>query len=193
MSKKGKVFEKHQLIPQQHEKLLLIWLEELFQQADLSCNELDVICYSCGPGAFTGIRIGASIAQGLALPNDLTVLAIPSLQVLAQGVYRERGEQKIIVIQDARIEQIYCGYYQLDSESLMQPIVADRICKLDEVDYSILQDAAVISNLSEEVFWPSAKDVLFIGKNLFDSGMRTKAFDALPMYLRSADAWRKIS
>lgn len=193
LSKNDSLFVKQDLIPQQHEKILLIWLEELFLQAAINSNELDVICYSCGPGAFTGIRIGAAIAQGLALPNELTVLAIPSLQVLAQGFYRKYGNQKIIVVQDARIEQVYCGYYQLNTENVMQPVVADSICKLDEVDYSLLQDAAVVSNLDKEIFWPSAKDVLDIGQISLNLGQHTKASDALPLYLRSADAWKKLS
>lgn len=196
LSTNNVIFEKQAFIPQKHEQVLLSWINELFTEAQLNRNSLDVICYSAGPGGFTGIRIGAAIAQGLALAQDLTVLAIPSLQVIAQGVHREKNVSNVVIIQDARIEQVYLGYYQVDSAGIMRAVNADSICKLTEINLSeFSQHSIIVSNMADLKgieFNPAAIDVLFLGKDLLQKGVATKAIDALPIYLRTENAWKKL-
>ncbi len=59
------ITERYQLAPRQHANLLLPMVEELLAESQLSINQLDALACQVGPGAFTGIRIAVSGAQGL--------------------------------------------------------------------------------------------------------------------------------
>lgn len=203
VAKDDLLFEKEALIPQQHAQVLLTWLDELFDEAQLDFAALNAIAYSCGPGSFTGIRIGAAVAQGLALTQEIITLAVPSLQVIAQGIHRETGAAEVIIIQDARMDQFYYGCYRLDQQ-VMQASQPDRICNFEELQLAgidqnslIVTDSKLIaaSGLKNTVtdYRPKAVDVLFLGRYLLDQGVHTTAMEALPIYLRPDTTWKKQS
>ncbi len=70
-------------------------------------RELDGLAFGAGPGSFTGIRIGCGVAQGLALGADLPVVAVPTLEALAQSVLRAHGWTKVLACLDARMREVY--------------------------------------------------------------------------------------
>ncbi len=80
----------HRMAAQQHAQLLLPMIDSLFTQAALTPAALDAVVFGRGPGSFTGLRIAAAAAQGIALGNDIGVVAVSTLQMLAQGVARTR-------------------------------------------------------------------------------------------------------
>lgn len=86
---------------------ILSLIESLLQEAGVAGADLDALAVSVGPGRFTGLRIGVAVAQGLAFAWHKKVIAIDSLAVLAQGVHRRYGEQKVIVTMDARRDEVY--------------------------------------------------------------------------------------
>src|SRR5438067_12758556 len=63
-------------------------IDAVLAQAGWRLADLDGIAFGAGPGAFTGVRIACSVAQGLALGADLPVVAIPSLLALEQEAWR---------------------------------------------------------------------------------------------------------
>lgn len=111
--------------PRQQTELLLPMIDEVLTEAGIRLDDLDALAYSCGPGAFTGVRIAAAVAQGLALGADLPVVAVSSLQALAQGAYRVHGAQAVLASFDARMQEIYAGAYLLDANGLMQAQTAE--------------------------------------------------------------------
>lgn len=135
--------------PRQQTELILPMIDEVLAEAGIRLNELDALAYSCGPGAFTGVRIAAAVAQGLALGADLPVVAISSLQALAQGAYRVHGARVVLASFDARMQEIYAGAYLLDSDGLMQPQTAEVACRPDALPEALrmawasLMDAAI--------------------------------------------------
>ena len=73
------------LDPQGHSQLLLGMIEEVLSEAGVLRDDLDAIVYDAGPGSFTGIRIGAGVAQGIALALEKPLFAISSLMTLAEA------------------------------------------------------------------------------------------------------------
>ena len=72
--------------PREHNRLVLSLIDGVLDAAGVARAELDGVAFSAGPGSFTGVRIGASVAQGIALGLDLPVSAVPSSEALAWGM-----------------------------------------------------------------------------------------------------------
>lgn len=88
----GDVRERYELAPRRHAELVLPWAEALLADAGLRRADLDAIAVARGPGAFTGVRLGISIAQGIALALDRPLVPVSTLAVLALAAWRSAGE-----------------------------------------------------------------------------------------------------
>jgi tRNA threonylcarbamoyladenosine biosynthesis protein TsaB len=99
--------------PPAHSATLLPALRQLLAEAQVSLAQLDVIACGIGPGAFTGVRLACSVAQGLALGADLPVAPVCSLLALAQA---QRPAEKVYCAMDARMNEAYVAAYQRDGE-----------------------------------------------------------------------------
>lgn len=106
--------ECYEVTPRGHSQRVLPMVEELLSQAGLKPAQLDAVVMDRGPGSFTGVRIGVSVVQGLAFALDLPVISISSLAALAQAAYREQGREQVLAVIDARMGEVYWGYYQLN-------------------------------------------------------------------------------
>ena len=78
----GAVHERFELAPRRHAELALPWAEQLLAEAGVAKSQLDAIATGRGPGAFTGVRLGVAIAQGIALALDRPVLPVSTLATL---------------------------------------------------------------------------------------------------------------
>lgn len=86
----GAVRERFEVAPRRHAELALPWAEALLSEAGIAKSQLDAIAVGRGPGAFTGVRLGVALAQGIALALDRPVVAISTLRVLAAaGISQE--------------------------------------------------------------------------------------------------------
>lgn len=116
---------RRQHAPRQQTELILPMVDELLAESGLALTQFTAVAYSCGPGAFTGVRIAAAVAQGLAFGADLPVVPVSSLQTLAQAAYRQHGARAVLAAFDARMQEIYAGAYALDADGLMQAITPE--------------------------------------------------------------------
>jgi len=105
------ITERFQLAPREHTKLLLPMMEEVLKEAGVTLNELDAIAFSCGPGAFTGLRIAAGVAQGAALAIDKPVIPVSTLFALAMTDLELADEDIIVSALDARMGEVYWGMF----------------------------------------------------------------------------------
>lgn len=98
---------------QRHSELLLPMLSDLLAEASVNWRQLDGLAFGMGPGSFTGLRIAASVAQGLALAHDLPVIGISTLEALAEEVGSgDAGCEDVLACLDARMGEVYAGHYR---------------------------------------------------------------------------------
>lgn len=115
----GAVEARHELAPRGHAQLILPMIDALLGAAGLSPAALDAVAFGRGPGAFTGLRIAAGVAQGIAFGADRPVVPVSSLAALAQGMYRERGARHVLAAVDARIGEVYFAAYEAGADGLV--------------------------------------------------------------------------
>ncbi|MEO7053234.1 MAG: tRNA (adenosine(37)-N6)-threonylcarbamoyltransferase complex dimerization subunit type 1 TsaB [Rhodanobacter sp.] len=115
-----------EIAPRRHTELVLPMADELLAEAGISRRALDAIAVGRGPGAFTGVRLAVSLAQGMALALDLPVITISSLAALALEASEEEGPAILAVI-DARMGEIYAASYRRDDRGGLIELDAERI------------------------------------------------------------------
>jgi tRNA threonylcarbamoyladenosine biosynthesis protein TsaB len=206
------VIQRYALAPREHAQLILPWVESLLAEAGLRLNQLDAIAVGRGPGAFTGIRIGVGVAQGLAFGADLPVIPVSSLQILAQTAYAKSQCDRVLVAQDARMNEVYWAGYRLAETGLMISVIDDQISlaekvqlPLDDQSWFAVGDAwqvyqqALTQHMSGISFkeisglFPEAQYLSILATQLFSQGQSVAPEEALPVYLRGKEAWKLTS
>lgn len=124
-----RLITRSELAPRRHAELLLPMCEQVLAEAGLSRRALDAIAVGRGPGAFTGVRLAVSAAQGIALALDLPVVPVSSLAALALDMADEAGDDgaAILAVIDARMGEIYAGAFRRDGDGLVQPLGEERV------------------------------------------------------------------
>ena len=185
----------------QHTSVILPMIQSFLEKANLTFADLDAIAFGCGPGSFTGIRIAASLAQGIAYANSLPVIPVSSLAAAAQAAYLQHGWERLLVAVDARMGEIYWGVYQVEN-NIVLPVMSDILATADTIpaippgEWCGIGDAwgAYCSELTARIGkqltdtakdqGPTAEAVLCLAKERFKKGDWVDAADALPVYLR---------
>lgn len=96
----------------QHARQLLPLIESLLEDCQVTLADLDALAIIQGPGSFTGLRIGSSVAQGLAFSVGLPVIRISSLAMLAAAAHQRHGWQSMLVCLQARSDEFYWASYR---------------------------------------------------------------------------------
>lgn len=97
-----------------HAVKLGTFVDEALSFADSHAIPLDAVAVSCGPGSYTGLRIGASMAKGICFGQDLKLIAVPTLELMAVPVLlREEIEEGALLCPmiDARRMEVYSAVY----------------------------------------------------------------------------------
>ena len=110
----GNTLQAYELEAQKHTREILPLVDKLLQKGGIEKSAIQGIIISAGPGAFTGLRVGAAVAMGL---------AVSSLALLAATVQRHSGANKILAVMDARMGEVYAGLYENGA-----CIGEDRVC-----------------------------------------------------------------
>ncbi|HET7930882.1 MAG TPA: tRNA (adenosine(37)-N6)-threonylcarbamoyltransferase complex dimerization subunit type 1 TsaB, partial [Rhodanobacteraceae bacterium] len=196
----GEVIDRTELAPRRHAELVLPMAEELLAEAGITRKQLDAIAVGRGPGAFTGVRLAISVAQGIALALDIPVVPVSSLAALAMQA--PRNGAAILAVIDARREEVYAGEFRFDDAGLVEAIDAE--CVLPASHLALRPVAAwnvigtgwasygdaIRERLPSPPRWvdgrryPQAREVVRLAAPLFSAGKGVSPEQALPIYLR---------
>jgi tRNA threonylcarbamoyladenosine biosynthesis protein TsaB len=137
--------EEHQ--SNSHAALLTVLIEKMMMQSKVQMDDLDAIAVSSGPGSYTGLRIGVSVAKGICFAIQKPLIAITSLKILAAGVLLAEKEVSlkpdalICPMIDARRMEVYTTLFYTDLTQ-MTDIVAEII---DSASYAeILEKSQIL-------------------------------------------------
>jgi len=123
----SKIHERHEEQEREHTRLLTPMIRSVLLDADIAIGDIDAIVLGNGPGSFIGMRIAASVAQGLAHGAGLSIVPVSSLAAVAAQVFAETDAKEVIVAQDAHMNQVYLGGYGRGDAGLPKPLFAERL------------------------------------------------------------------
>lgn len=131
-----------------HSAFIITSLVELLKENDLTPKEIEAIGVNIGPGSFTGIRVGITVARIIGQSLDIPVVGVPSLEVLSR---LNPTNKQTLVLMDARKNKAYTGIYN-NEQILLEPCAMEleqAIQKAKE-DYFVVTDNKMLEILSEQ-------------------------------------------
>lgn len=134
-----------------HAAHLTVYIEELLKEQNIQVSELQAIAVSKGPGSYTGLRIGVSVAKGLAYPASLPLIGIETTKSMFHG------------LKDEAIKK-----YDLNSESLFCPMLDARrmevyYCLYDREGNTLKNISASIIDKETFAGYPDSVRIVFFG------------------------------
>ncbi|NIC04693.1 tRNA (adenosine(37)-N6)-threonylcarbamoyltransferase complex dimerization subunit type 1 TsaB [Billgrantia bachuensis] len=198
------------LTPREHTRRLLPMVDEVLAEAGVSPVDLDAVAYGRGPGSFTGLRIAAGTAQGLAYGLDRPLLGISTLEALALAAHRRHGVEHVVTAMDARMGEIYVAAWRCrdgTTEALLEEaVIPPQRLQLPAIAgqggwYGIGSGWSLWEAMPAEVqavvgqrdaeSEPAAEEMVMLAARDYAVGARTTAHEAQPIYLRDEVAWQK--
>jgi len=198
------IIERHEEQPREHTRLLMPMIESSLYETGTTLADLDAIVLGNGPGSFIGMRIAASVAQGLAFGSGLKIVPVSSLAVVAEQVFVENNAREVVVAQDAHMHEVYLGIYRQGADGLAEDLAPERLqgpAAIAELDppldgprvaagfgwqrYPDLLAAnrEYFTELSD-VLHPQARHLLALGAAGLAKGLAIAPQDIVPAYLR---------
>lgn len=102
----------HEEVGAQQSALVLPTIQTLLDAQGHTLAELDLIVYAQGPGSFTGLRIGAGVAQGLSMALNIPLMGIPTLDVVASIAPKH---PHVLAAIDARMGEVFYAWYNTET------------------------------------------------------------------------------
>ncbi len=206
---RGHVFSRTISRLKSHSLVILPAVDELLAEAGCSAAQIDAIAYDCGPGAFTGLRIGLSFAQGLAMGWNKPLVPVASLACLAHQAFNLRPQlNQAVVLLDARMNELYAAVYRHSAHEIT-PIKEAFLCSYGQAGellgiYSGADCALVglgVRETSEALqaqfafvdgtMNPGAQALLVLAELAVQQGRALPVEEAELVYVRNSVTWDK--
>ena len=212
----------NELAQRTHAKRILPMVDEILADSGLKLNQLDALAFGRGPGSFTGVRVGAAIAQGLALGADLPVIPISNLTAMAQAAFELYQAENVAAAIDARMNEVY--FSQLVREKkctdfgqffVWKNLIPEQVCSpekaLVQLANSTALNIATSTALRVGTGWnayaqfatkgltgsdielPDARYMLELARVEWLQQKTISALEIEPIYLRNEVTWKKLA
>lgn len=132
-----------------HSQKLMPMIENMLKESDLNINDIDLIGICVGPGSFTGLRIGMATAKAIAHVNNIPIVGVTSLEMLAANM--NLCDKKICSILDAQRNQVYTAKFEY---------IGNRLVQINDTD--VLEIDKLINEISS-----SEDDYILIGEAVY--------------------------
>jgi tRNA threonylcarbamoyladenosine biosynthesis protein TsaB len=194
------VEERYEVIGRGHAERILPMADELLKGAGLAVGDLDAIAFGRGPGGFTGLRIAAAVAQGLAAGIARGVVPVSDLAAVAAAAARTSGAQRVLACMDARMGEVYWAAYDC-TRAAPELVAGESLSKPDAVapplgepwfgaGHGFSAHPGLAPRLASRLrgvdaaILPRASDVARIAAVEVAAGRTVDAARALPVYIR---------
>jgi len=178
-----------------HNQVVLVVIDRLMRAAGLGVNALDGVAFSQGPGSFTGLRIAAAVAQGIAFGVDTPVIPVSCLAAIAQ----KQSADRVIPAVDAKQSSLYWGRYIRNSQGFMaldgeehRTAVTELAVTTDDwvgagSGWDRYSGEILAANHQSAIGWvrrqlPHALEIAVLGEHSLAKGLGKDAWHAIPNY-----------
>lgn len=203
----------HRVMPRQQQQALFRCLHELLDGRTLPSLGLSAISYGRGPGSFTGLRIAASAAQGMAYALGIPVIGLSTLETQAWTFIRCHNLSQpgcIVSTIDARIGELYSACYHFDGR-VLRVLQGARVTRPENLEFPEASGlvvhgvgtgfryrdrmAASWEGLAacESELLPEAEDMLVPAAQRLSEQGGEAATDAVPEYLSERSGWKTLA
>lgn len=183
LADRGDVREHTRIAPRRHNALVLQMIDDLLSSAGMRPRDLEAVTFSAGPGSFTGVRIGASVAQGVALGADLGVVGVPTSELMAEHIRRRAQVPGVVTVRPSRAGWVYMARYRFDDEGVR----CEAFDTLVSTDAVPAPPAGWLLARREEQLRAGVLAELAADKPRLD------AAGAIPLYVSGDSPWKKMS
>lgn len=206
------VLERHELRAKEHTRLLVPMVEDVLGEAGIRLADLDAVVLGNGPGSFIGLRIAASVAQGLCYGAGRKLVPVSSLAAVAAEAFHTSAAERVLVAQDAHLREVYLARYRRGDAGLPVPegdTVLQGIGVIEPLGDALADGASSFAagegwwrypDLARQnegrlagfidVRWPRARYLLEPGRHALLAGSAIDARELTPAYVRDRVAAR---
>lgn len=164
---------------------LIPQIAHILNTHQVSLKDLDAVAFGAGPGAFTGLRTAASVAQGIALGANLPVIPIVTLQAGAQQYLIENPTQptptNILVQLDARMDEWYWAHYQWHNNQWQ--ILSEPVLTMPDILQTYIEQTQPAVQIT--ITNAQMTGMIELAKQAWQKKETTTPEQALPLYLRN--------
>jgi tRNA threonylcarbamoyladenosine biosynthesis protein TsaB len=198
----GRWFEDTQIVERLHNRVVLQNLELLVASAGVSRNSFAAVAFGAGPGSFTGVRIAAAVAQGVAFASDALVVPVSSSRALAAAACRDgaipAGVAGLITVTRSRRDAYYLAGYTLADSGIPAQSFEDWLHQGQQAPAGLPGDSLGIGE--RPPWWPerqaflegvavTARVVGELAQQCLAGGEGLPAAAALPVYVAGDSPW----
>ena len=128
-----------------HSELLTSTIKDILTQNNISAKELSAVAIGIGPGSFTGLRIGFSVAKGLCYPHKINLIGISSLKILANSIKNDSGD--IIPMINDKGNFYYLSTFEYGLNEVGTPLI-DQVDS-NFINRNIKENSTIVVNNKE--------------------------------------------
>lgn len=116
-------------IEKSHSGVITVLIDQVVGNAKRTMGDLQAVALASGPGSYTGLRIGSSVAKGLCFALDVPLIAVGTLEAMAYGMSRVNVSKTLLCpMLDARRMEVYCAFYDPEAREVepVRAVVVDE-------------------------------------------------------------------